>query len=190
MIYCRNCLNVDTRPNTKFTDDGLCPPCLNYMDPNQVDWEERQIELDEIIEFGKRNNSSGYDCIIGVSGGKDSTLQALYVRDVLKMNPLLVSMNYPPGQISQFGVNNLSNLINLGFNCINVTCSPKIWKKLMKTAFIEFGNWAKATEIALFSSVPRAAIAFQIPLIWWGENAAVMLGDLKVAGKSPSDGNR
>jgi hypothetical protein len=60
----------------------------------------------------------------------------------------------------------------------------------MRTAFFEFGNWAKATEIALFSSVPRAAIAYQIPLIWWGENAAVVLGDLGMKGKSASDGNR
>jgi hypothetical protein len=106
------------------------------------------------------------------------------------MNPLLVSLNYPPEQMSERGAFNLSNLINLGFDCVNVSCSPKIWRHLMRTAFFDFGNWAKATEIALFSSVPRAAIAYQIPLIWWGENAAVVLGDLGVKGKSASDANR
>lgn len=190
MKYCKNCLNVDTRPNIKFTEDGYCPPCAAYIRPEQIDWDERKEELAEAIEFGKQNSYSGYDCIIGVSGGKDSTRQALYVKEILGMNPLLVSLNYPPEQMSERGARNISNLINLGFDCVNVSCSPRIWRSLMRTAFFEFGNWAKATEIALFSSVPRAAIAYQIPLIWWGENAAVVLGDLGVKGKSASDANR
>ena len=166
MIYCKNCLNVSTRPNIKFTDDGLCPPCAVYLNSAEIDWDERNEELKEVIAFGKANNHSGYDCIIGVSGGKDSTRQALFVKENLGMNPLLVSLNYPPDQMSQTGADNLSNLIQLGFDCVNVSCSPQIWKKLMREAFYEYGNWARATEIALFSSVPRAAIAYQIPLIW------------------------
>lgn len=190
MRYCKNCLNVDTRPNIKFTEDGLCPPCAMYLQPKEIDWDERRKELEEVIAFGKAHNHSGYDCIIGVSGGKDSTRQALYVKEALGMNPLLVSLNYPPEQMSERGAKNISNLIALGFDCINIGCSPETWRKLMRNAFIQFGNWAKATEIALFSSVPRAAIAYQIPLIWWGENAAVVLGDGGVQGKSASDGNR
>jgi len=190
MRYCKQCLNADTRPNIEFTKDGLCPPCAGYIGPEEIDWDERRDELEEVVAFGKANNHSGYDCIIGVSGGKDSTRQALYVKEYLGMNPLLVSLNYPPEQMSEMGANNLSNMIDLGFDCINVSCSPEIWKTLMRTAFFEYGNWAKATEIALFSSVPRAAIAYQIPLIWWGENAAVVLGDMGMKGKSASDGNR
>lgn len=189
MNYCKVCLNIDTRPGTKFSN-GLCPPCAVYQTPEMIDWDERKKELSEIIEFGKKNAHSGYDCIVGISGGKDSTRQALYVKENLGMNPLLVSMNYPPEQMSEMGAQNISNLIEKGFTCVNVSCSPQIWKKLMRTAFFEYGNWAKATEIALFSCVPRAAIAYQIPLIWWGENPATVLGDLGVLGSSGSDGNR
>jgi N-acetyl sugar amidotransferase len=154
-----------------------------------VDWEERRKEIDQIVEFGRNNNHSGYDCIIGVSGGKDSTRQAFFVKDVLKMNPLLVSLGYPPHQVTQRGVDNVSNMISHGFDCISINPSPIVWKKLMRKGFFEFTNWAKSTELALFSSVPRLAIAYQIPLIWWGENAALQLGDLNVMGKSGSDGN-
>jgi len=59
----------------------------------------------------------------------------------------------------------------------------------MRKAFFEFSNYGKSTELALFSSVPRLAIAYQIPLIWWGENTALQLGDMNVLGKSGSDGN-
>ena len=189
MKYCKKCLQTNTRPGIKFDEQGICPACNYHFSLHDVDWDERFKELESIIAFGKSNNHSGYDCIIGVSGGKDSTRQALYVREVLKMRPLLVCLSYPPNQISQRGVDNISNLINLGFDCIIVQPSPQIWQKLMKKGFDEYTNFLKSTELALFSSVPRLAIAYQIPLIWWGENAALQLGDLNVMGKNGSDGN-
>jgi N-acetyl sugar amidotransferase len=189
MKYCKKCLQTDTRPGIKFDKFGVCPAC-NYHDSlKQVDWDERYKELQAIVEFGKANNHSGYDCIIGVSGGKDSTRQAFYVKDVLKMNPLLISLGYPPEQITQRGVDNVSNMISHGFDCISINPSPQIWRKLMREGFDKYTNWCKSTELALFSSVPKLAIAYQIPLIWWGENAALQLGDLNVMGKNGSDGN-
>ena len=188
MKYCKTCLQTDTRPGIKFDEFGICPACNYHNSLQQVDWNERREELDSIVAFGKANNHSGYDCIIGVSGGKDSTRQAFFVKDVLKMNPLLVSLGYPPEQVTQRGVDNVSNMINHGFDCISLNPSPQIWRKLMKEGFFKYTNWAKSTELALFSSVPRLAIAYQIPLIWWGENAALQLGDLNVMGKNGSDG--
>ena len=190
MRYCVNCLNVSTRPNIVFTENGLCYPCANYKAEPDIDWDEREEKLAEIVAFAKANNQSGYDCIVGVSGGKDSTRQALHIRERFGLNPLLVSMNYPPQQVSQRGVDNLSNLIEQGFDCINIGCAPQTWKKAMRYAFIHYGNWAKATEFALFASVPRVAVAYQIPLIWWGESAAASLGDMGVLGSHASDGNR
>lgn len=189
MKYCTNCLQTDTRPGIKFLSNGLCPACEYFNSLKNVDWNDRRTELDSIISFGKANNYSGYDCIIGVSGGKDSLRQALFVKNILKMKPLLVSMGYPPEQVTQRGVDNVSNMIKHGFDCISINLSPQIWRKLMKKGFFEYTNWAKSTEFALFSSVPRLAIAYQIPLIWWGENAALQLGDLNVMGKNGSDGN-
>lgn len=189
MRYCKNCLQPDTRPGIKFDEHGICPACNYYESLNEVDWDDRKKELDAIIAFGKANSTSGYDCIIGVSGGKDSTRQAFYVKEVLKMNPLLVCLGYPPEQVTQRGVENISNMIAHGFDCITINPAPQIWRELMKKGFFEYTNWAKSTELALFSSVPRLAIAYQIPLIWWGENAALQLGDLNVMGKTGSDGN-
>jgi len=190
MKYCKNCLQPDTRPGIKFDENGICPACNYFESLQHVDWDERRKELQEIVDFGKANNHSGYDCIIGVSGGKDSTRQAIFVKEVLGMNPLLVCLSYPPEQVTQRGVDNISNLIRLGFDCISINPAPQTWRNLMRKAFLQFTNWAKSTELALFSSVPRLAIAYQIPLIWWGENAALQLGDLGVMGKSGSDGNR
>lgn len=121
--------------------------------------------------------------------GKDSTRQALWVREKLNMNPLLACLSYPPEQVTERGVNNISNLINLGFDLVISAPSPVVWKKLMKESFDQFTNWAKSTELALFSSVPQLAIDYKIPLILWGENPGLQLGDLKTLGKTGYDGN-
>jgi N-acetyl sugar amidotransferase len=189
MKYCEKCLQTDTRPGTRFDEHGVCPACNYFNSLASVDWNERQEEIKEIVEFGKKNNHSGYDCIIGVSGGKDSTRQAMFVKEVLGMHPLLVCLSYPPEQVTQRGVDNISNLIKQGFDCITINPAPQTWRKLMHKSFVEHVNWCKSTELALFSSVPRLAIAYQIPLIWWGENSALQLGDLGVMGKNGSDGN-
>src|SRR5437879_5255677 len=114
MRYCTSCLQPDTRPNIRFGDDGRCYPCILASRPEPIDWEARRKELEGIAEFGRRNNVSGFDCIIGVSGGKDSLRQALYARDELGLKPLLVSCNYPPEQQTERGAHNLANLITLG----------------------------------------------------------------------------
>ena len=177
MRYCKRCLQPDTRPNITFDEYGVCPPC-NYSDVvKRIDWNERRHLLSELIAFAKQNNYSGYDCIIGVSGGKDSTRQAVFVKEELKLNPLLVSLNYPPAQMTERGAHNITNMISLGFYTITIGLSPLMWKKLMREGFIKYGNWARSTELSLFSSVPRLAVAYQIPLILWGENPALTLGE-------------
>jgi len=189
MKYCKKCVQPDTRPGIIFDREGVCPPCRFAEKIKDVDWEARRKKLDKTIDFAKKNNVSGYDCIIGVSGGKDSTRQAIYVREKLGLNPLLVSCNYPPEQITETGVHNLSNLISLGFDTICVQPAPEIWKKMMRQGFLKYGNWCKSTEMALYASAPKIAIAYHIPLIFLGENPAIQLGDLGV-GSTTGNANK
>ncbi|MEO6079206.1 MAG: N-acetyl sugar amidotransferase [Steroidobacteraceae bacterium] len=189
MKYCTRCLQPDTRPNTRFTEAGICPAC-NYFELLQdVDWQERAELLDEVLEKYPRKQGQFFDCIVGVSGGKDSTRQALYVRDRLGLKPLLVCLSYPPQQVTQRGVDNISNLIALGFDVVISAPAPETWRQLMRLSFDSFTNWARSTELALFSSVPQLAIRYQIPLILWGENPGLQLGDLKTLGRTGYDGN-
>jgi N-acetyl sugar amidotransferase len=143
-----------------------------------VDWDARRRELDVLLERTKKDNHSGYDCLIGVSGGKDSTRQAMYVRDTLGLKPLLVCCSYPPEQLTERGAHNLSNLISLGFDTITVSPDPITWKKLMRQGFFTWGNWAKSTETALYATLPRISIAYHTPLAFLGENPATQMGDL------------
>jgi N-acetyl sugar amidotransferase len=183
--YCKICLQTNLRPGTIFSKDQVCPACKYFQKNKKVNWFERFEILKKIVQ--KKNEQ--YDCVLGVSGGKDSTRQALWVRDKLGLRPLLACMSYPPEQVSETGVKNLSNLINLGFDVIISSPDPVFWKKLMKLSFFKFGNWAKSTEYALFAFVPQLAIRYKISTILWGENPGLQVGDLKTLLKNGYDGN-
>lgn len=189
MIYCKICLQPDTRPGTKFSQ-GLCPACDFIKNSTEFDWKNRFETLYKVVQQKKSiNHKSGYDSILGISGGKDSTRLALWARDALNLNPLLVCVSYPPEQLTKTGSKNLNNLLELGFDLQLISPSPKTWKKLMRAAFVEFGNWAKSTELALFSGVPQIAVEMGISLILWGENPGLQLGALETLGKEGWDGN-
>jgi N-acetyl sugar amidotransferase len=189
MKYCKNCLQPDTRPNIVFSDDGVCPACSYFSALVDVDWSYRVEILKDLLASRKRRSGVRHDCIIGVSGGKDSTRQALWVRDSLKVNPLLVCLSYPPEQVTERGVDNLSNLIELGFDLVMCSPAPGVWRRLKRDGFDEFTNSFRSTELALFSSVPRVALRYGIDLILWGENPALQLGDMRALGKTGFDGN-
>lgn len=189
MKYCNRCLQPDTRPNIIFTVDGICPACDYFDRLKDVDWQERLDIFKDLLEKFPRKPGQYFDCIVGVSGGKDSTRQALWVRDKLGLRPLLVCLSYPPGQVTERGVTNISNLIELGFDVLVSAPAPVVWQRLMKESFDRFSNWARSTELALFSSVPKIAIQYDIPLILWGENPGLQLGDLKTLGRNGYDGN-
>lgn len=97
MKYCKRCLQPDTRPNSKFTPECICPACDYFERLQYVDWQERYEILQDLLAQYKRKRGGKhrFDCIIGVSGGKDSSRQALWVRDKLGLNPLLACLSYP-----------------------------------------------------------------------------------------------
>jgi N-acetyl sugar amidotransferase len=188
MKYCSRCLQPDTRPNSKFVND-LCPVCTFHVHDFETTWNER-LELTHKVIDQHKNKTQNYDAILGVSGGKDSIKLALWARDYFDLRILLVTVSYPPEQATKRGTNNMSQLANLGFDVLSVQPSPIVWKELMKVGFKKHGNWAKSTEMALFSGVPQIAIAQKIPLILWGENPGAQLGDLATMSADGWDGNK
>lgn len=177
--FCKSCVNPSTRPNIMFDENQICYVCKFEAEKKQavIDWESRNKELANICEWGRKNTNTSYDCIVTVSGGKDSLRQACFARDELGMNPLLVSCNYPPEQMTDRGANNLANLIDLGFDTLAVSPDPIVWKRLMLEGFNKFGNWARSTEMALYAIPVHVAVAYQIPLIFYGENPALTIGE-------------
>lgn len=187
--WCKRCVETNTRPTTSFDENGVCRACLNTSNhaAEHIDWEARRATLLRIVEQARASNVSGYDCIIGVSGGKDSTRQAIFARE-LGLRVLLVCCAYPPEQSTDRGVHNLANLIKLGFDTIVVTPAPGTSKELMRFCFKTYGNLFNATELALYASLPLTATAYNIPLILLGENPGLAWGT--DVGSNDYSGNR
>ena len=91
MKICKNCIQPDTRPGIFFDKNEICGSCLWQQEKNQINWSDRERELNEIAVWAKQSTKSNYDCVIGVSGGKDSTRQAITARDKLGLRCLLVN---------------------------------------------------------------------------------------------------
>ncbi len=176
MRYCRKCVQPDTRPKIYFNQEGICGACLWEEEKKKIDWEKRIKELEEITEWAKKEAKSRgtYDCALGVSGGKDTTFTALYAKDKLGLNCLLV--NAAPAQITEIGQHNIDNLLSLGFDMITLKVNPKVLRKLIKRDFYKYLNSSKPTEYILWSSTFRIALSYNIPLIIQGENEALTLG--------------
>lgn len=183
MKYCKKCLQPDTRPNIKFNNEQVCYACLYEDLKKEINWEEREQELKNISEWAKSKNAP-YDCVIGVSGGKDSTFQTFYAKEKLGLRPLLV--NSAPDGITEVGRKNFENLISKGFDCISLRPNPIIVKQMAREAFLEYGNIVGPSEYALWASAYIIADKFDIPLIIQGENAAITLG---VAAGMKTDGD-
>lgn len=174
MKYCKKCLQPNTRPGIKFNEEGICYACLYEEEKKNIDWIAREKELKKIAEWAKKTAKGAYHCVIGVSGGKDSSFQAVYAKERLGLNVLLV--NSEPDKITEIGKHNIENLINQGFDIIKMRPNPKIIKKLVKESFYKYGNPIKPTEYPLWTSAYIIADKFDIPLVIQGENAALTLG--------------
>ena len=174
MRVCKRCIQPDTRPNIYFSDEGLCGACVWEDEKKLIDWNKREAELYDIAKWAKQTTTSKYDCVIGVSGGKDSTKQSITARDKLGLRCLLVSSE--PEGITDIGKHNIENLKNLGFDVISLRPNPKLMKKLMKRDFYKYLNPIKVTEYSLWSSAYIIADEFNIPLIIQGENGGLTLG--------------
>ena len=188
MRYCKFCIQPDTRPGEYIDENLVCMGCNNFNNFEDQDFDSRYKILKElIIKFQKKDNRL-FDCILGVSGGKDSLRQALWIRDKLKLKPLLVSYAYPPEHLNDRGARNLSNLIEHGFDVLVTSPAPKTFKKIMKYCFYNFANWQKASELILYGSVPRIAISHDIKLVFVGEDQGQK--EVKTLGEEGWDYNK
>ena len=180
MRYCKKCLQPDTRPGVVFDDEQVCFACRYEESKAKIDWNARKQELVIFAEEAKaesKKRGNIYDCVIGVSGGKDSTFQAVYAKEELGLNPMLV--NCMPDEITEIGRRNIENLNSLGFDIFSIRPNPIVAKKLARKSFFERGNIIAASEYCLWASSYIMADKFNIPLIIQGENAALTLGTAK-----------
>jgi len=172
MRYCCKCILPDTRPNLTIDEDDVCNACRSHSQKSQIDWAERESKFTQVVQHAKER-SQGYDCLIPVSGGKDSTWQVVKCLEY-GLNPLAVTWRTPAR--TQLGQVNLENLVSLGVDHIDYQVNPKVEAKFLIDSLKRYGATAIPMHMALFSIPLKIAVRFDIPLVVWGENSAFEYG--------------
>ncbi len=171
MKYCGTCITPYNRPNITFDASGKCN-CALGKDKDAIDWAARERDFRAVVEHAKAR-SKGYDCLIPVSGGKDSTWQVVTCLEY-GLKPLAVTWR-PPGRTA-IGQRNLDNLIQLGVDHIDHSINPKVERRFTLKAFERFGTPALPMHMAIFNVPLTVAARYDIPLVVWGENSAFEYG--------------
>lgn len=169
MKYCKECLYPSVSVLLNIHDDGICSGCRSHKSflnsPDEF-WKKREEKFQELLNEYK--NESYYDCIVPVSGGKDSYYQTHVICKKYNLKPLLITYDgnnwLPEGEYNR---NQLKNK----FDIDHIMWSPSVdvLKKLNRLAFRKIGdmNWHDHCGIVTVPII--MAVKFKIPLIIWGE---------------------
>jgi N-acetyl sugar amidotransferase len=182
MKYCTRCLLPSTKPDLKFDPNGVCAACTAYESRPLIEWTTRKNEFIELVHKYSTRKNSGYDCIIPVSGGKDSTFQVIKILE-LGFKPLCVTAT--TCELTEIGRTNIENIKNLGVDHLEFSPNPVIRKKLNKIGLETVGDISWPEHVGIFTIPVRAAVQFKVPLIIWGENSQNEYGGPATSQQSP-----
>ena len=166
--YCTRCVMPETKPDLQIDEDGVCSACLSYERRRDIDWDSRLVELKKILESYRSNDGSQYDCIVPVSGGKDSFYQVLKIKE-LGFNPLCVTAS--TDSLSDIGRRNIKTLQRLGVDYIEVSTNPVVRRKLNHLCLTQVGDVSWPEHATIFTIPIRIAVQLGVSLIVWGENS-------------------
>ena len=176
MRYCTKCVMPDTRPGISFNEEGVCSACQAYERRKNIDWDVRWKELEQICDKYREMNGNGYDCAIAVSGGKDSHFQVHLMKNIMHMNPILVSVedNFPMTEAGKHNIKNISE----EFGCHIVSLKPdiKAQKKTMRYMFENYGKPTWYIDRLIYTYPLMMASMLNTPLLVYGENVSYEYG--------------
>jgi len=170
--YCTKCVMPDTKPELTFDEEGVCNACRAHeRKSDSINWKAREDEFMALVDANKKND--GYDILIPVSGGKDSTYQVIKALE-LGLKPLCVC--FEPTIPTPIGKENLQNLQDLGVDLILVKKDPKVYKSMVIEGFKTLGDNEWPDHVGIFTVPAHFAVKFNIPLLLWGENSQFEYG--------------
>lgn len=175
MEYCKKCLMPNTRPGLEFDNNGVCEACNNFAKQKNVNWDTRFNELKKLCDKHRGSNGNNYDCAIAVSGGKDSHFQTYIMKEVMKMNPVLITVGNTDW--TETGRRNLDNLSEtFGCDVIMIQPNRRVCKIMFKKAFEEIGQPSWYLDSLIYAFPYRMAMQLGVKLLVYGEDVNYTYG--------------
>jgi N-acetyl sugar amidotransferase len=171
MNYCNKCVYPSITVNLHMSEDGICSSCKTFEKAKSISpesWEDRKKIIINIFEEKLSSNSSNYDCLIPVSGGKDSYYQAHLITKEFGLKPLL--MTYHGNNFLPEGDYNRDHMRSV-FNADHIVWGPSVdvLIKLNRLGFKKMGDMNWQNHCGIMTAPISVAVKFNIPFIIWGE---------------------
>lgn len=178
MRFCKKCLMPDTRPGISFDETGVCLPCRHAELKKTINWNERLNELKVLCDKYRRKSDNEYDCLIAVSGGKDSHYQVYVMKELMGMNPLLITVEdlFTQTEAAKHNIYNITRTFKC--NLIAFKPNPVAGKKISRYMFEKYGRPTWYFDRLLYSVPLHYAGILNLPLLVYGENVAYEYGGL------------
>lgn len=173
--YCTRCCIPETQEGVAFDELGICRACQSSEQKIHINWVEREKQLSAILEEAKKKADNNYDCIVPISGGKDSTFQLHVLTHLYGMKPLAVTFSH--NWWSESGWYNLQNALET-FNVDSMIFTPNraLINKISKRSVGAIGDVSWHDHGGVGSYPLQVAVKFKIPLLIWGESIAESSG--------------
>lgn len=173
--YCTRCCVPETQEGVAFDEMGICTACRSSEEKMHIDWTVREKQLRTILEEAKAKSGTGYDCVLPISGGKDSFFQAHVLVKVYGLKPLAVTFNQ--NWVSETGFYNLQRCLEVfDLDHLQFTPARGLVNRLAKKSLDAIGDacWHCHSGVGAFPL--QVATRFKIPLLVWGESIAENAG--------------
>jgi len=171
---CKNCIMDTSDPNIKFDEDGICEYCNNFKENILPEWnygKNRESELQVIANKIKENGKNReFDCIIGLSGGLDSSYTAYIATKVMGLRPLLLHVD--AGWNTDQAVENIEKLVDgLGLDLYTEVINWEEMKSLQTSFFkSQIPDQDIPQDAAFFSALYKFARKNKIKYVLTGGN--------------------
>lgn len=173
--YCSRCCMPETQEGITFDEMGVCTACQSSEQKMHINWKEREKKLIRILNEAKEKSGSNYDCILPISGGKDSFFQAHVLTKIYNLKPLAVTFSH--NWFSETGFYNLQRCLEV-FNLDHIMFTPnrKVVNKLCKKSIEMIGDTCWHCHAGVGAFPLQIACKFNIPLLIYGESLAESSG--------------
>lgn len=173
--YCVRCCMPETQEGIRFDRFGICKACQSSEQKIHINWVDREKALSNILNEAKKKAGDNYDCIIPISGGKDSTFQLHVLTKIYNMKPLAVTFSH--NWYSETGWYNLQNSLEK-FNVDHIMFTPNrdLVNRLAKSSLSAIGDSCWHCHAGVGAFPLQVAVRFNIPLLIWGESIAESSG--------------
>lgn len=162
--YCVRCCMPETQEGIVFDEMGICQACQSSEQKIHISWVDREKELRKILNEAKEKAGNNYDCILPISGGKDSFFQAHVLTKIYGMKPLAVTFSH--NWFSETGFYNLQRCLEV-FELDHIMFTPNraLVNKLAKKSIQEIGDSCWHCHAGVGAFPLHIASKFNIPLL-------------------------